>query len=312
MPIQFERLLEPGKIGNMTLKNRMVMAAMATNFAGPGGEVTPRLIEYYRRRSTGGVGLITVEAAYVMDDHGVGRSAPNELGLFKDTFIPDLGELVDAVHEAGAKIAIQPHHAGRQGQHPSPVSITDIPCGYYGTPVRKLSLRELEELEDAFAEASFYAKKAGFDAVELHFANGYLPSQSLSPKFNNRTDIYGGNFENRLRFCLNIIKKTRSKVRPDYPLYCRLLTQEFVPGGLTIDDTKLIAKELEKAGLVAIDLNNGIRESVIHTIPPACLPRGFASDLAKEMKSAVNIPVIIAGRINDPSYGRRDLKVRQI
>jgi 2,4-dienoyl-CoA reductase-like NADH-dependent reductase (Old Yellow Enzyme family)/NADH dehydrogenase FAD-containing subunit len=300
MTVSFKRLLEPGQIGNMKLKNRMVMAPMTTNFGGSEGQVTPRLIEYYRRRALGGASLITVEAAYVMNDHGVGRSASNELGIFKDTFIPEFGELADAVHEAGAKIAIQPHHAGRQAFHPSPVSISDIPCGYYKTPVRKLSVRELEEIEDAFAEASLYGKKSGFDAVQLHFANGYLPSQSLSPRFNNRTDEYGGNFENRLRFCLNIIHKTRKKVGADYPLYCRLLTQEFVEGGLTIDDTKLIAKEFEKAGLTAIDLTSGIRQSVIHTIPPASLPRGFAVDLAKEIKNAVNIPVIIAGRINDP------------
>lgn len=112
--------------------------------------------------------------------------------------------------------------------------------------------------------------------------------------------MYGGTFENRLRLCLNIISKTRQKVGPEYPLYCRMLTQEFVDGGLSIEDTKMIAREFEKVGLDAIDLNNGIRESVIHTIPPACLPRGFASDLAMEIKKSVSIPVIIAGRINDP------------
>lgn len=296
----FKNLLKPGKIGNLHLKNRMVMAPMATDFAGVHEEVTPRMIEYYRRRAQGGAGLICVEAAYVMDDGGVGRAVINELGLSKDTFMAELGELVDAVHEAGAKIAIQPHHAGRQAFHPHPVSISDIPCGYYKTSVRKLSISELEEIEDAFATACGFAKTAGFDAIQLHYANGYLASQSLSKLFNDRTDLYGGSFENRLRFCLNIIQKTRKVVGPDYPLFCRVASQEFVEGGLTIEDTKLIAREFEKAGLDAIDLSNGIRQSVIHTIPPARLPRGFASDLAMEMKKAVNIPVIIAGRINDP------------
>ncbi len=300
MTLKFKRLREPGQIGNMKLKNRMVMAPMRTNFPGPGGEVTARLLEYYRRRAMGGASLITVEAAYVMNDNGIGASPNNQLGLFKDNLIADLGELVDAVHEAGAKIAIQPHHAGRQAGHRSPVSISDIPCGYSKKPVRKLSVTELEEIEDAFAEASLLAKKAGFDAVQLHFANGYLACQSLSPKFNNRTDTYGGSFENRLRFCLNVISKTRKKVGSNYPVYCRMPTQEFVNGGLTIGDTKLIAKEFEKAGLAAIDMNNGIRESIIYTTPPACLNKGFAADFAWEIKRAVDIPVIIAGRINDP------------
>jgi NADPH-dependent 2,4-dienoyl-CoA reductase/sulfur reductase-like enzyme len=169
-----------------------------------------------------------------------------------------------------------------------------------------LSVTELEEIEEAFAQASLRAKKAGFDAVQLHFANGYLACQSLSPKFNNRTDAYGGSFENRLRFCLNVISKTRKKVGPDYPLYCRMVTEEFVNGGLTIDDTKLIAKEFEKAGLAAIDLNNGIREAVAYTTPPACFSRGFTADFAREIKRAVQIPVMIAGRINDP-YTAEDI-----
>lgn len=296
----FENLLKPGRIGKLDLKNRMIMAPMATDFAGVNDEVTPRMIEYYRRRAQGGASLICVEAAYVMDDGGVGRAVVKELGLYRDTFMAEMGELVDAVHEAGAKIAIQPHHGGRQAYYPNPVSISDIPCGYYKTPVRKLSIKELEDIEDAFAKSAGFAKNAGFDAIQLHFANGYLAQQSLSKLFNNRTDSYGGSFDNRLRFCLNVIRKTRKVVGPDYTLFCRMASQEFLEGGLTIEDTKLIAREFEKAGLDAIDLNNGIRQSVIYTIPSARLPRGFASDLAMELKSAVSIPVIIAGRINDP------------
>lgn len=304
----FKKLLEPGEIGNLKLKNRMVMAPMRTNLPAPEGEVTHRLIEYYRRRAIGGVGLITVEGSYVMNDHGVGAAPKINLGLYKDTFIPELGELVDAVHEAGAKIAIQALHSGRQAGYHSPVSISDIPCGELKKPVRKLSISELSEIEDGFAEASLVAKKAGFDAFQFHFCNGTLAAISLSPKFNNRTDIYGGNFENRLRFCLNIIDKSKKKVGADYPLFCRLPTQEFVNGGLTVEDTKLIAREFEKAGLVAIDLNSGVHESHIHCVPPACVPRGFAADLAKDIKNAVNIPVMIAGRINDPYVAEEILK----
>jgi 2,4-dienoyl-CoA reductase-like NADH-dependent reductase (Old Yellow Enzyme family)/thioredoxin reductase len=304
----FKKLLEPGQIGNLKIKNRMVMAPMRTNLPGPEGEVTPRLIEYYRRRATGGVGLITVEGSYIMNDHGVGAAPKINLGLFKDTFIPELGELVDAVHEAGAKIAIQALHSGRQAGYHSPVSISDIPCGELKKPVRKLSVSELNEIEDGFAAASLVAKQAGFDAFQFHFCNGTLPAISLSPKFNNRTDIYGGNFENRLRLCLNIIEKSKKKVGADYPLFCRLPTQEFVEGGLTVEDIKLISKELEKAGLVAIDLNSGVHESHVHCVPPACMPRGFAADLARDIKNAINIPVMIAGRINDPYLAEEILK----
>lgn len=304
----FYKLVEPGRIGSLTTRNRIVFPPMATNLATPDGGVSERLIRYYQRRAKGGAGLITIEATYIMDDGGIGRSVPNVLGIYKDSQIAGLSELVDAIHDFGSRIAIQPQHAGRQALHSHPVSISDIPCGHYGTPVRKLSISELEEIEDAFAEAAYRAKRAGFDAVNLHFANGYLPWQSLSPKFNNRNDIYGGTFERRLMLCLNIIRKTRKKVGEDFPLYCRMSTQEFVDGGLTVEDTALIAKEFEKAGLDAIDLNNGIRESVFHTIPPACLPRGFAADLAAEVKKAVNIPVFIAGRINDPFVAEKILE----
>lgn len=309
---KFENLLKPGKIGSLKLKNRIIMAPIATNYAGPQGEISQRLIKYYKERAKGGAALITTGSAYIMPDYSIGQVTGNHIGIYKDSQIADLGELADAIKENGAKAAIQIFHGGRQARYKTPISFSDIP--YTDVPsgkkvrVRKLNIEEIEGLEEAFAIAALRAKLAGFDAVNLHFANGYLGSESLSPKYNNRDDIYGGSTENRMRFCLNIIRRTKEKVGDDFPVYCRVSTQEFVDEGLTLEESKVIIKEFEKAGMVGIDLSSGVGESVKHAMPPACMPRGFASSDAAEIKKELNIPVIIAGRINDPFLAEEILR----
>ncbi|MGB9858626.1 MAG: NADH:flavin oxidoreductase, partial [Moorellaceae bacterium] len=233
---KFALLSGPIKIGRLELKNRMVMPPMVTNYAYTDGSVTPRLIAYHTERAKGGVGLIIVEATYV---HPSGKGFKNQLGIYSDRLLPGLRRLVDAVHAQGAKIAIQLYHGGRQttsavtGQ--PIVAPSALPCATIGEVPKELTKEEIASLVRAFAEAARRAKAAGFDAVEVHGAHGYLINEFLSPLANKRTDEYGGSLENRMRFPLEVVRAVRQAVGPDYPVLYRLSADEKISGGLTLE-----------------------------------------------------------------------------
>ncbi len=298
---RFQLLTGPTRIGRMELRNRMVMAPMVTNYAYEDGSVTERLRAYHEERARGGVGLIIVEAAYV---HPSGRGFQNEVGIYSDKLIPGLRRLVRAVHAHGAKIAAQLYHGGRQttsdvtGQPivaPSP-----LPDPTKGETPRELSKDEIGGLVRAFAEAARRAKAAGFDAVEIHGAHGYLIDEFLSPHANKRTDEYGGPLENRMRFPLEVVRAVRQAVGPDFPVTYRMSADEKVAGGLTLDETRPFAMRLEQEGINALHVSAGVYESAVWIIQPMYLPRACLADLAQGIKSVVKIPVIAVGRINDP------------
>ncbi|MGB9868162.1 MAG: FAD-dependent oxidoreductase [Bacillota bacterium] len=304
----FDLLTSPIAIGKMRLKNRMVMPPMVTNYAYEDGSVTPRLRAYHEMRAKGGVGLIIVEASYV---HQSGKGFKNQVGIYSDCLIPGLRSLVDAVHAHGAKIAIQLYHGGRQTKSsvtgcpivaPSPIPDPTEP----ETP-RELTKGEIEELVWAFGEAARRAKQAGFDAVEIHGAHGYLINEFLSPYSNKRTDEYGGSLENRIRFPLEVVRAVRRAVGPEFPVTYRMSADEKVPGGLTLEETRIVAKRLEQEGIDAIHVSAGVYESAVWIIQPMALPRACLADLAAGIKSAVKIPVIAVGRFNDPEVAERVL-----
>lgn len=294
-------LTSPIRIGNLELRNRMVMAPMVTNYAYDDGSVTDRLKAYHVERAKGGVALIIIEATYV---HPSGRGFQNEVGIYSDRLIPGLRALVDAVHAHHAKIAVQLYHGGRQttsavtGQPivaPSPIkdpTESEVP--------KELSKDEISLLVQAFAQAARRAKTAGFDAVEVHGAHGYLINEFLSPYSNKREDEYGGPLENRMRFPLEVVRAVRQAVGPDFPIIYRMSADEKVPGGLTLDETKVFAKALEKEGVNAIHVSAGVYTSAAWIIQPMYLPRACLADLAQAIKAVVQIPVIAVGRINDP------------
>ncbi|MEW6227218.1 MAG: FAD-dependent oxidoreductase [Bacillota bacterium] len=299
--VSFQLLTSPTKIGNMELRNRMVMAPMVTDYAYEDGSVTGRLRAYHEERAKGGVGLIIVEASYV---HPSGKGFQNEVGIYSDKLVPGLRSLANVAHAHGAKIAIQLYHGGRQttsnvtGQPivaPSP-----IPDPTKGETPKELSKDEIAGLVKTFAEAARRAKAAGFDAVEVHGAHGYLINEFLSPYSNKRTDEYGGSLENRMRFPLEVVRAVRQAVGPGFPVTYRMSADEKVPGGLTLDETKVFAKRLEQEGINALHVSAGVYESAAWIIQPMSLPRGCLVDLAQGIKSAVKIPVIAVGRINDP------------
>ncbi|AIS53025.1 NADH oxidase [Thermoanaerobacter kivui] len=300
---KFEKLLEPIQIRSMKLRNRIVMPPMVTNYAADDGAVTDRLKVYHQTRAKGGVGLIIVEASYV---HPSGKGFKNEVGIYKDELIPGLRELTEAVHKYGAKIAIQLYHGGRQTTSKVTgmqiVAPSPIPCPVKQEMPKELSVEEIKELIKAFGQAARRAKEAGFDAVEIHGAHGYLLNQFLSPYSNKRTDEYGGSFENRMRFPLEVVRRVRKEVGTDFPIIYRMSAEEYVPGGLTIEDTKIFAQKLIEEGINALHISGGVYESSAMIIQPAAIPQGCFVENAAAIKKAINskVPVIVVGRIKDP------------
>jgi 2,4-dienoyl-CoA reductase-like NADH-dependent reductase (Old Yellow Enzyme family)/thioredoxin reductase len=294
---QFSKLFEPGGIGSLELKNRIVMPPMATNYASKDGEVTDRQINYYVERAKGGVGLIIVEISCV--DSPVGKGTLRQICIDDDKFISGLSRLAKAIKRHGARAAIQLHHAGRQTTSqitghqpvaPSPIAMAE------GEQPRPLTLKAIQKLIERFGQAAGRAREAGFDGVEMHGAHGYLISQFLSPLSNHRQDAYGGSVENRARFLLDVIKAARKHVGNDFPLWCRLSAMETgVDGGITPEETQIVAKLAEKAGVNAIHVS-------AHQVGPARRPPMAQSPCsfvpyAEAVKKAVSIPVIAVGRI---------------
>lgn len=299
--MEFKKLFEPIKIGEVELKNRIVMPAMSTNFPNADGSVSQRQIDYYVERAKGGVGLIITEAACV--ESAVGRLSPTQLCIDDDKFIPGLNELAERVRLHGSRIAVQLHHAGRRAKwtyDKQPVSASDHLLTPSGIKPRALSKEEISFVVDRFAEAAWRAKTADFDAVEIHGAHGYLVAQFLSPYTNRRRDEYGGDVNGRARFALEIVERIRERVGEDFPVIFRISAEEFVEGGLTLSEAKLIAQKLEDAGVSAIHVSAGALESRHWTSAPPAVPPGHLVPLAAEIKKHVEIPAIAVGRINDP------------
>jgi 2,4-dienoyl-CoA reductase-like NADH-dependent reductase (Old Yellow Enzyme family)/thioredoxin reductase len=295
------KLFESVRIGQVELRNRLVMPPMNTNYATGDGSVTQRGIEYYRERARGGVGLVIVEGAFV---HPLGRGLNNQISLASEDKISGLNKLASAIHGEGAKAAIQLFHGGRQSTSlvlgAQPVSASDVPCMLTRETPRPLSLEEIEETVEAFGEATRRAKDAGFDFVEIHAAHGYLINQFLSPLTNLRKDKFGGDLAARTRFLLEIIQRIKKKVGGDFPIICRINGDDYFQGGLTLADAKGIAQTIQKAGIRAIHVSGGIYDSANgESTAPMWLPRGFMVPLAQGIKSVTNIPVIAVGRINN-------------
>lgn len=300
---KFEKVLEPLKIGSMEVRNRFVMPPMVTNYAASDGSVTDRIIDYHEARAKGGVGLIIVEAIYV---HQTGKGFSNELGIDRDELIPGLRKLVNTAHHHGAKIACQLYHAGRQTSSDVTrmklVAPSPIPCPVKQEIPKQLSTLEIKGLIEEFRHAARRAKQAGFDAVEIHGAHGYLLNQFLSAYSNKRQDEYGGSFENRMRFPLEVVNSVREEVGMDFPIIYRLSAEEYVEGGLTTEDTTWFAQQLIEAGVNAIHVSGGVYASAAMIIQPAALTQGLYIENAAAIKHAIDdaVPVIVVGRIKNP------------
>jgi len=307
---QFKKLFEPARIGKMELKNRIVMAPMHMGLASASGEVTQRMTEYYVERAKGGVGLIILENTCV--DWPRGKVSPNPLRIDDDRFVQGLNDIAEAVHPYGVKLATQLQHTGRQtnskylegAQMVAPSAIPSSQAG--GEIPRELTIAEIEDIEKKFVDGAYRTMLAGFDAVELHAAHGYLFTQFLSPISNRRTDLYGGSLENRARFSKEVVEKIKDKVG-DLPLIYRFSAEERVPGGLALDESKIAVKWLEKAGVDAFHVSAGVYDSRYWSQPEYDIPHGVFLPLAEEIKKVVDATVIAVGRL-DPELAEKAIE----
>jgi len=314
--MKFATLLSPIKIGNIELKNRFVVPPMGTNYANPDGTVSRQMIDYYVERAKGGFGLIILEVTAV---DPLGKAIMFEAGLWDDSQIPGYKQLVDEVHAAGAKIFMQLHHCGRQtvpfylgGKQP--VAPSAVACPVMDAIPHELTNAEVWDLVEKFGDAAVRAKKAGFDGVEVHGAHGYLVAQFMSPHANKRMDEFGGTFMGRMKFPLEIFKNIRSKVGTDYPMSFRFGYDEMVNGGRTIEESTVVAKLAEEAGVDVLDVSIMTYASMPYMSAPPAMPSGFNQYPTAKIKAEVSIPVITVGRYNNMyiaedvlSSGRADL-----
>ena len=300
----YKKLSEKGYIGRLKLKNRVVMTAMGVSLAGSNGEASDDIIRYYEERAKGGCGLIITEVTRIDDETGVGTSS--QLSVTQAKNIPQLQRLVDTVHKYGTKIFFQLHHPGRQTSSTlldgrQIVAPSPIMCKMMQEMPRELSTKECETLRDAFIRGAVFTQMAGADGVELHAAHGYLLNEFLSPYTNHRTDQYGGNEDNRLRFLREIITGIRNVCGPHFPISVRLSADEFVEGGLRLENTLKIASELESCGIDALNISTGIYESMNTIVEPGSYAQGWKKKYAKAVKEQVSIPVIAVNNIKEPA-----------
>jgi 2,4-dienoyl-CoA reductase-like NADH-dependent reductase (Old Yellow Enzyme family)/thioredoxin reductase len=304
-------LAQKGKIGNLETKNRLVMTAMGVGLGEWEGNVTDEFREFYAERAKGGAGVLITEIVRVNEVHGIGEH--DQISLAKDSNIPSWKKLADALHQYDTKLFAQLHHPGKEtytallvdGQ--PTVSSSAIPSTMGQQPTRALETEEVQALVKDFGAAAVRAKEAGVDGVELHAAHGYMIAQFLSAHANHRTDQYGGNLENRMRFLLEIIDEIHKVCGDDYPISVRLSGSEFmesvgVKNGITLDETIATAVACEKAGVDLINVSAGCYDTGNTIVEPTSYEQGWKLFLAKEVRKHVSIPVAATGVIRDAKF----------
>ena len=297
-------LLSPLKIKNLKMKNRIVMPPLATRDATKIGMVTDKLIEQYKNRPN--VGMMIVEHSYVRRE---GRVSNHQLGIYDESHLAGLGNLAHIIRKNGSLAAIQISHGGsaskshilgRSAFAPSEIKHPGRDIDEIPTPLVK---DDLKELKRSFVKAALRAKKAGFNIVELHGAHGYLLNQFMSPLTNKREDEYGGNLKNRMRFPLEVLEAIKGAVGKKYPIAYRLGCDDFLSGGITVEDAVEAAKMLEEAGVDLLDLSGGLKGYDVGVDE-----EGFFVYLGEAIKPEVEIPVIVTGGIKTPEYANKIVK----
>ena len=323
--IKHPLLASPAFIGNLELKNRMIMAAMGSNFASEDGHASEQLTAYYEERARGGVGLIILETSAIT--WPAGASMPNMIGFSKDEFIPTLQSLTQRVHQHGAKIAAQLNHSGKIAQEDviagRPIPVPSIPKSQpsdmfglltqdeimnfikaggpdgKGPRYHELSVEEIQHEVRYFVDAAKRAKVSNFDAIEIHGGHGYLISSFLSPAVNKRTDEYGGTPEKRARLLVEIISQIKKEIE-DFPILVRLDANEYrIENGITPDDFLITASLAQEAGADAIDVSayGNTSKGIAFTEAPLVHEPGGFLEFVRMAKKALSIPVIAVGRI---------------
>ena len=295
-------IAQPGRMGPLRLRNRIIMGPMGTNYGTTDGLSTERDKLYYAKRAIGGAAMIITEAMVVTEG---ARNHTNSLCLYHDRYIPGLAGIVEAIHAGGALAVGQLNHRGamlkRSVLGMEPVSSSAWQNPNTGEPARGLTVVEIPVRQRAFLDSARRLYRAGYDAAELHAANGYLFQQFFSPRINRRTDRYGGSLENRMRFLLETVELIRGEL-PDFPLLVRVSATEYCEGGYTEADMIALCQALERAGVIAIDMSGGSNESPElsrYCIQPPSFARRFLEPYARPIAKALGIPTIMAGRVID-------------
>ncbi len=294
-----EHLLSSIKIRNMELINRCVLPPMGTNLGNRDATVSEANLAYIKRRAQSGMGLIITEIL------GVHPSGTIGLGCYDDKFIPGLEQIAEVIHGEGVKAAAQLHHAGREAfgklRKGMALGPSATPSLVYGIAPKEMTRDDIQMIVESFGQAAMRAKKAGFDAVEIHGAHGYLLTQFLSKLSNQRTDEYGGDFRRRARFVIEVVEEVRKSVGDDFPVFLRISVEEFIKNGYLPEDVQSIMPDLVKAGVDVLHASIGTHGSPggITSAPPE-YEEGWNTFRAKKIKDVVDIPVIAVGRFSDP------------
>lgn len=305
----FEKLFEPGRIGNLTLKNRLVMEPIGTRYADSRGHVTERYLAYIEERARGGIALITNEASRMLKPP---PWPPFNLAINDDACIPGLSEMTRVVKKYDTRILIELVHLGIIGSEFDPGLVPAAPSPYRyhvsGVMLREMTKDEIAFVVQKHVEAAMRAGKAGYDGVMINVAHGTLLHMFLTPKRNKRSDHYGGSLENRCRFACETIRSVRDALGSDACIIVRMCGADFLDGGITIEDAALQAPLFVAAGADAIDVSAGVFHTSAHKFTPTLLQdEGIRLPLTAAIKKAVNVPVIACGKIQSPALMERTL-----
>lgn len=299
-------LFEPLRIRNLTLPNRIIMSALDLAYC-PDGQVNSRLINFYEQRARGGAGLIMIGGTAIHSQGVYGGF----VSIHDDSFIKGHQELTQRVKQHGARIGLQLFHAGAYSlgfnQGYEVVAPSAVPSGLTRYTPRELTLEEIEQLVECYAQAAARGQKAGYDVIEFISSAGYLINQFLSPLTNRRNDQYGGSLENRMRFGLEVAAAIRRQVGADMVLSVRLSGSDFVPGSHTWREARIFARELQNASVDFINITGGWHQSRVPQIQ-AEVPRGNYVYLAQKIREQIDIPIAIGNRINDPALAEAILQ----
>ena len=313
--MKYAKIAERGKIGNIEIRNRLIMTAMGVGVGSPSGKATDEFIRFYEERAKGGAGLIITEITRVNDLHGAGEY--DQLSLTSDDTVESFVRLADAIHQYDSRIFVQLHHPGRESHlvlNPKTdqlVSSMPIPSYIAPEPTRALTTKEVEDLVVDFGKAAQRAQRAGIDGVEIHAAHGYLIQQFLSPFDNHRKDKYGGSPENRRRFLMEIIAEIQKVCGENYPISVRLSSSEFLDSmydeSLKLQDTIADAKACEAAGVALLNISSGTHMTGNTIVEPTTYEQGWKLPLAAAIRKEVSIPVAATGVIRDPAFAEEIL-----
>lgn len=301
MKSNYKNIFTPLTIKNMTMRNRIMMTPMGTNYGEQTGEMSFLHIDYYTERAKGGVGLIMVENASV--DSPLGSNGTTQIRIDHDNYMPRFFKLCETLHAHGACVGVQLNHAGASAQskrtNMQPVSASDIPSKAGGEIPRPLKVEEIYEIVKKYGEAAARAQACGFDCVEIHAGHSYLLSQFMSPTTNKRTDEFGGCPENRARFTKLVVEEVRKQVGPMFPIFVRISADELMEGGNTLEDTLELLSYFQEE-VDAFDVSAGLNGSLQFQIDANYLKDGWRSYMAKAVREKYNKPCVTMGNIRDP------------